>query len=338
MKMQSEEEVDEQIQELKTITRLQGEPAARVTTPPPQWAQGPLGHSKPFSTHTRTVQGKWASGHPDTHPLKKLGQGTKEPCQAGDRGGGKKLEGFQDTCEPCGPESQRGQEGTHSPGWEIGKDHRTCPSLRPPHRPCCPAPLSTDSHPDEHCQQCPPRPWPPGSVRARSLGRRQRLRLQASGSRESPRPLAHTLAVPSLHRRPAEQCRGLQMQAVKEKMAKNKDTLAVLRKNIRQGAQEEALAKKVPLPLAPACPAPPPAPSPAAWWGAAAAWRWGRGGHLLQPPHAGGRRRAPRPFSHSDPKAREHLRRGSRGRAGLQSLRAPRAGSPPPTPEGGPAP
>ncbi|KAF0877618.1 RABL6 protein, partial [Crocuta crocuta] len=41
-----------------------------------------------------------------------------------------------------------------------------------------------------------------------------------------------------------EQCRALQIQAVKEKTAKNKATLALLRSNIRQGAQDWALAKK----------------------------------------------------------------------------------------------
>lgn len=58
------------------------------------------------------------------------------------------------------------------------------------------------------------------------------------------RPLACTLAAPSL-RSPAEQCRALQIQAVKEKTVKNKATLAHLRSNIRQGAQDWALAKKV---------------------------------------------------------------------------------------------
>ncbi|XP_024906906.1 coiled-coil domain-containing protein 183 [Pteropus alecto] len=41
-----------------------------------------------------------------------------------------------------------------------------------------------------------------------------------------------------------EQCRALQIQAVKEKTVKNKATLAHLRSNIRQGAQDWALAKK----------------------------------------------------------------------------------------------
>ncbi|XP_024418118.2 coiled-coil domain-containing protein 183 [Desmodus rotundus] len=41
-----------------------------------------------------------------------------------------------------------------------------------------------------------------------------------------------------------EQCRTLQTQAVKEKTAKNKATQALLRSNIRQGAQDWALAKK----------------------------------------------------------------------------------------------
>ncbi|XP_057577236.1 coiled-coil domain-containing protein 183 [Hippopotamus amphibius kiboko] len=41
-----------------------------------------------------------------------------------------------------------------------------------------------------------------------------------------------------------EQCRALQIQAVKEKTVKNKATLALLRSNIRRGSQEWALAKK----------------------------------------------------------------------------------------------
>ncbi|XP_047381642.1 coiled-coil domain-containing protein 183 isoform X5 [Sciurus carolinensis] len=41
-----------------------------------------------------------------------------------------------------------------------------------------------------------------------------------------------------------EQCRALQIQGVKEKMAQNKGTLALLRSNIRRGAQDWALAKK----------------------------------------------------------------------------------------------
>ncbi|XP_029775827.1 coiled-coil domain-containing protein 183 [Suricata suricatta] len=41
-----------------------------------------------------------------------------------------------------------------------------------------------------------------------------------------------------------EQCRALQIQAVKEKTVKNRATLALLRRNIRQGAQDWALAKK----------------------------------------------------------------------------------------------
>ncbi|XP_072816637.1 coiled-coil domain-containing protein 183 isoform X2 [Vicugna pacos] len=42
-----------------------------------------------------------------------------------------------------------------------------------------------------------------------------------------------------------EQCRALQIQAMKEKTVKNKATLALLRGNIRRGAQDWALAKKV---------------------------------------------------------------------------------------------
>ncbi|EAW88273.1 hCG2039834, isoform CRA_h [Homo sapiens] len=42
-----------------------------------------------------------------------------------------------------------------------------------------------------------------------------------------------------------EQCRALQIQGVKENMDQNKATLALLRSNIRRGAQDWALAKKV---------------------------------------------------------------------------------------------
>lgn len=45
-----------------------------------------------------------------------------------------------------------------------------------------------------------------------------------------------------------EQCRALQIQGVKDKTAQNKATLALLRSNIRRGAQDWALAKKVPEP------------------------------------------------------------------------------------------
>ncbi|KAI5763049.1 CCDC183-like protein [Gulo gulo luscus] len=41
-----------------------------------------------------------------------------------------------------------------------------------------------------------------------------------------------------------EQCRALQIQAVREKMAKNRSTLALLRGSIRRGTQDWALAKK----------------------------------------------------------------------------------------------
>lgn len=55
---------------------------------------------------------------------------------------------------------------------------------------------------------------------------------------------AHILGVLALHP-PTEQCRALQIQAVKEKTVKNKAMLALLRGNIRRGAQDWALAKKV---------------------------------------------------------------------------------------------
>lgn len=57
-------------------------------------------------------------------------------------------------------------------------------------------------------------------------------------------PLAYRLVIlfpPS----PTEQCRALQIQGVKEKTAQNKATLGLLRSNLRRGAQEWALAKKV---------------------------------------------------------------------------------------------
>ncbi|KAI5253592.1 hypothetical protein MUG91_G182n73 [Manis pentadactyla] len=54
---------------------------------------------------------------------------------------------------------------------------------------------------------------------------------------------AHILAAqPHL---PTEQCRALQIQAVKEKTVKNRATLALLRSNIRRGVQEWASAMKL---------------------------------------------------------------------------------------------
>jgi hypothetical protein len=55
---------------------------------------------------------------------------------------------------------------------------------------------------------------------------------------------------------PTEQCRALQIQGVKEKTAQNKATMGILRSNLRRGAQDWALAKKVQKP------APPPPPPP----------------------------------------------------------------------------
>nr|XP_040142584.1 transmembrane protein 141 isoform X3 [Ictidomys tridecemlineatus] len=53
------------------------------------------------------------------------------------------------------------------------------------------------------------------------------------------------LALPASHRLPhLEQCRALQIQGVKDKIAQNKATQALLRSNIRRGAQDWALAKK----------------------------------------------------------------------------------------------
>lgn len=69
-------------------------------------------------------------------------------------------------------------------------------------------------------------------------------------------------------RPPTEQCRALQIQAVKEKTIKNKATLALLRGNIRHGAQDWALAKKVNSP---------PLPAPRRLGGG--------GGHVLKQPH-----------------------------------------------------
>lgn len=68
--------------------------------------------------------------------------------------------------------------------------------------------------------------------------------LPACPPRGAARPLACTLAAPSVPP-PTEQCRALQIQAVKEKTLKNKAMMAHLRSNIRQGAQDCALAKKV---------------------------------------------------------------------------------------------
>lgn len=68
-----------------------------------------------------------------------------------------------------------------------------------------------------------------------------------------------------------EQCRALQIQAVKEKTAKNKSTLALLRSGIRRGTQDWALAEKVSSPV-------PTLQTPGWGWGG-----WGM--HLPQQSH-----------------------------------------------------
>lgn len=58
-------------------------------------------------------------------------------------------------------------------------------------------------------------------------------------------PAGRHLSTPCPSPSPAEQCRALQIQGVKEKTAQNKATLSLLRSSIRRGAQDWALAKKV---------------------------------------------------------------------------------------------
>lgn len=88
---------------------------------------------------------------------------------------------------------------------------------------------------------------------ARSPDGRQRGSWE-QGSGGSPAPTSRE-AGPWAHpchpapRTPTEQCRALQTQAVKERTARNKATQALLRSNIRQGAQDWALAKKVHSPV-----------------------------------------------------------------------------------------
>lgn len=74
MKMRSEADMDEQIQELKTITRLQGEPTPKGTARlAPLWAQrlSDLTQASPGQTR--------ASGHPPNRPKRRDQRG----CRAG---------------------------------------------------------------------------------------------------------------------------------------------------------------------------------------------------------------------------------------------------------------
>lgn len=96
------------------------------------------------------------------------------------------------------------------------------------------------------------------------------------------------MAIPSVPRA-TEQCRALQIQAVKEKTVKNTEKLALLRKNIRRGIQDGTLAKKVNSPAPSLLP--------------------GVGRRVLKHTQMGGRHLCS--FPRSDPnlsRAREHLR------------------------------
>lgn len=86
MKMHSEADMDEQMQEMKTITRLQGQPAAGVAScPPPHGGSGAPG-GRTFSFNTGTVQGQQASGQPTAHPPDRAWKGIKGASHAGGRG------------------------------------------------------------------------------------------------------------------------------------------------------------------------------------------------------------------------------------------------------------
>lgn len=68
--------------------------------------------------------------------------------------------------------------------------------------------------------------------------------MRASPGGFQARPLAQSWPLCPLYL-PTEQCRALQIQGMKENTDQNKATLALLRSNIRRGAQDWALAKKV---------------------------------------------------------------------------------------------
>lgn len=96
MKMQSEEDTDEQIQELKTITRLQGEPSAGVTAATPALGSGAPRAGLSISINIRTVPGKRASGCLTAHPPKlNWEKGSKGPAKKGTGVGDRSWEGLQ---------------------------------------------------------------------------------------------------------------------------------------------------------------------------------------------------------------------------------------------------
>ncbi|XP_016067276.1 PREDICTED: coiled-coil domain-containing protein 183 [Miniopterus natalensis] len=83
---------------------------------------------------------------------------------------------------------------------------------------------------------------PPGHSPAPLRGSECRTFRFNTGTVEGKQALGHTR--PLTRCPPAEQCLALQVQAMKEKTVKNKETLALLRSNIRRGTQDWALAKK----------------------------------------------------------------------------------------------
>lgn len=107
----------------------------------------------------------------------------------------------------------------------LGGNHRTRPPLAATSRPPLRSTAITKSHPDKHCWAVKP------------------VALEWGQEGASPCP-----PLP-----PPEQCRALQIQAVKEKTVKNRATLALLHSTIRRGAQDWALAKKVSSPAPPPC-------------------------------------------------------------------------------------
>lgn len=84
MKMHSEADMDEQIQEMKTITRLQGQPAAGVAScpPTPTGAQGLLGAGLSVLTQGQSRANRLVASllpTPQTEP----GKGSKGPAMQG---------------------------------------------------------------------------------------------------------------------------------------------------------------------------------------------------------------------------------------------------------------
>lgn len=128
MKTRSEAELDEQIQELKTITRLQGEPAARG--PPPSGLRGP--GCRTFHFSTGTVPGKWSEWSPHPPPQNWEQNQRGLPCRGQEWGASRRFVSI------VGPKARGDRKGCRS-----SRDHRARLSRLPLHCLHCPAQLAT---------------------------------------------------------------------------------------------------------------------------------------------------------------------------------------------------